>query len=362
MREINEGMIKAAALGGSLLGGGGGGSLAEGRRIGNLALTLGNPSLADLEELPEDATLVTVSSVGAPAAREKHVKPMDWIRAIKILEKEGEVKQIAGVITSENGGTSTLNGFAQSAVLGIPAVDAPCDGRAHPTGLMGSIGLHRIKGYCSKQVAVGGDPKKGKYLEVYASGSLKETSRIIREVAISAGGLVAVARNPVGVGYAKKHTAVRAISQAIKLGEVMLKAKATGTEELIGQAMKFLGGEKIAEGKVKAIRLETKGGFDRGWVKIAGKEEYELTFWNEYMTLESKGKRIGTFPDLIATIDLKEGIPLTSKQIKNGEEVGICLVPKERLRLGSGMKDPKLFKPIEEMIKKEIISYVFRRE
>jgi hypothetical protein len=358
--KIEDEIVEFATLGGGLLGGGGGGEIEEGRQIGKMAVRIGSPTIVDINSLSDDATLVTVSAVGAPAAEEQCLKPMDYVKAIEILKSTGV--RVDGLITSENGGLATVNGWFQSAFLNIPVVDAPCNGRAHPTGLMGSIGLHKIKDYFSQQVAVGGDPKRGKHLEVYAGGSLKETSRIIRETAISAGGLVAVARNPIKVSYAKKHIAVGGVSQAIKLGEEMLKAKATGSEEMIGQAMKFLGGKKIAEGIVKAIRLETKGGFDQGWIKIAGKEEYELAFWNEYMTLESKGKRIGTFPDLIATIDLKEGIPLTTMQIKKGDEAGICLVPKERLRLGSGMKDPKLFKPIKEMIKKPVISYVFRRE
>ncbi len=43
-----------------------------------------------------------------------------------------------------------------------------------------------------------------------------------------------------------------------------------------------------------------------GKVTIDG---FEMTFWNEYMTLEKDGERYATFPDLIMTLDAKTARP-----------------------------------------------------
>jgi len=358
MIEINEEIVKDAVLGGSLLGGGGGGWLKEGEKLGELSLAVGTPTLISLDELQDDAILVTVSAVGAPAAREKYLKPMHYVKAIKLMEEAGV--KVDGLITCENGGLATLNGWFQSAVLGIPVVDAPCNGRAHPIGVMGSIGLHKSKGYISRQAAVGGNSDKGRYLEMYVVASIVEASRIVRQAAVSAGGLVGVARNPVTVKYARKNTAVGGISQAIELGKTMREAKRESPEYMIEKAVGFLRGRKVTEGKIQSIKLETVGGFDVGNVIVRDKKEfYELTFWNEYMCLEREGQRIGTFPDLIATVDLKTGIPLPTAEIREGQDVAILHVPKQQLKLGSGMKDSKLFKQIEEVTKKQIIKYSF---
>jgi DUF917 family protein len=358
MIEIDGEIVKNAVLGGTLLGGGGGGSLKEGEKLGELSLAVGTPTLISLDELREDAILVTISVVGSPAAKEQYLKPMHYVKAIHLIEEAGV--KVDGLITCENGGLATLNGWFQSAVLEIPVVDAPCNGRAHPTGLMGSMGLHKSKGYVSKQAAVGGDRDKDRYLEINVAANIIEASRIIRQTAVSAGGLVGVARNPVTVKYARENAAVGGISQAIKLGKIMREAKEKGPEYMIDQATKFLKGRKIAEGRIEEVKIKTIGGFDIGNVIVRNKKElYELTFWNEYMCLENKGQRIATFPDLIATINLKTGLPLPTAEVREGQNIAILYVPRQELKLGAGMKDPEIFKQIEEATNKQIIKYSF---
>lgn len=358
MIEINQEIVKNAVLGGALLGGGGGGSMEEGKKLGELSLTVGVPILISLDELHNDSILVTVSAVGAPAAKEQYLKPIHYVRAIQLLEKMGV--KVNGLITCENGGLATLNGWFQSAILGITVVDAPCNGRAHPIGLMGSMGLHKIKGYISKQVAVGGDQTKDRYLEIYIATNIIEASKTVRQAAVSTGGLVGVARNPVSVKYARENAAVEGISQAIELGRIMYEAKGKGSKYMIEKVLEFLGGRIITEGNIQKVELKTIGGFDVGNIKIIdGKELYELTFWNEYMCVENKKQRIATFPDLIATIDLKNGLPLSTAEAREGQNVAILHIPKHKLKLGSGMKDSELYKQIEEAINKDIIKYSF---
>lgn len=85
----------------------------------------------------------------------------------------------------------------------------------------------------------------------------------------------------------------------------------------------------------------------------------ELTFWNEYMTLESNGERLATFPDLIMAFDAESGRPLESAKMANGQKAAVIAVPKEQLLLSSTMRNRKLFEPVEEAIGKQVISYVF---
>ena len=310
--KVDEKIAEAAVLGGSFFGGGGGGDLRIGLLNARLAVELGDLYIVDVDEIPRNSYVVTSSLVGAPAAKEKYLKPIHMIRSAELLRDQGGVC-IGGFISSENGGASTANGWIPASILEIPVVNAPADGRAHPTGLMGSMGLHKIKEYTSVQAAVGGNKEMGTYVEVIARGSLDKVDKLIREASIHAGGMVAVTRNPVTPEYLKENAAVGGLSKAVDVGKI-IQTYINDAERIAIEIIKYLGGGKIVDkGIVSNISLETRGGYDVGKVLIKGKSNsYEITFWNEYMTLENAdGVRLATFPDLIVTLDIKTSLPLT---------------------------------------------------
>jgi len=355
---VDKEFVEAAAYGGGVLGGGGGGSICEGINFGKQALSVGEPRIVGIDEISKDAILITVSRVGAPGAREQEVKPKDYVKAIELLLEEGI--PVEGIITSENGGFSTLNGFYQSAILGLPVVDAPCNGRAHPSGLMGSLSLHKLNDYVSIQAAVGGSKDRNRRVEAVVRGNILQTAKTIRELSVKAGGYVAVARNPVKVSYAIKTAAVGSIGKAVLLGRAMINAKSRGVEEVLKTMERVLEGKLVARGVVIEVFMETREGFDVGELTIKnGSKEYNLCFCNEYMTLEQEGRRIGTFPDLITTMNVANGLPVPSCEVKKGMEIVVLHVAKEKLTLGAGMRDPELYKAIEVLTGKKIISYSF---
>lgn len=357
--RLTEQHARAAVLGGAVLGGGGGGSMKDGLEAAQLALRIGDIALTPLSAMRDGQTLLTVSAVGAPAAKERYVRPASFIRAVELFRQHYGV-QPDGLITNECGGNATVNGWLQAAVLQLPLVDAPCNGRAHPTGIMGSIGLHRDNSYRSRQTAAGGNPARGLYVEVAVEGSLSSAASMIRNASVQAGGLVAVARNPIDAAYARENTAAGAITQCIELGEAMLAAQEKHAAMAADAAADYLQGKIIARGRVAEVSLETRGGFDVGRVMVeGGRGKTEMTFWNEYMTLEFDGERLGTFPDLIATLDAGTGLPLSTADIAAGQEVAILWAHRDRLLLGAGMRDAALFAQAEQAVDRSLVPYVF---
>ncbi|MDR7452452.1 MAG: DUF917 family protein [Armatimonadota bacterium] len=342
--------IEPLVIGGSLLGGGGGGDPALGRRFARMALDLGTPEIIPLEALPTEATVVTVALVGAPSAPEQHVTPEDLARAVRLLQETFGVRA-AALNGNENGGFASVNGWVQSAILGIPLVDAPCNGRAHPTALMGAMGLHRVPGYLSRQAAVGG--AGGRRLEVTVAGSVEGASALVRQAAVQAGGVVGVARNPVEAGYLAAHGAPGAIAMARRLGQAVLEALPQGGEAAWSAAAGILGGTVVDVGRILRVNLAMAGGFDRGTVIVRTSRTYELSVWNEYMTLERDGRRLATFPDLIATL-AESGLPLTSAELREGMTVALLTAPRERLLLGAGVRDAELLRAAGEVIGKDL--------
>jgi DUF917 family protein len=182
-------------------------------------------------------------------------------------------RELCGLISSEVGGLTVTNGWVQAALLGIPIVDAPADGRAHPTGVMGSMGLHRLRDYVSIQAAVGGRKEAGNYVEIVARGSLQALDRIVREASVRAGGMVAVTRNPVTRDYLRENAAVGALSLALRVGYAMLERRGDAVE-MSSKVAELLGGRVVDVGVVEDVRLESRGRLRRRRCSYTGEDQY----------------------------------------------------------------------------------------
>lgn len=350
MRELDGHAVEAAVAGGSVLAAGGGGWVNHGYLVGRTAIGYGAPRLAALDEIADDATIVTVSAIGAPAASDWEMRPGDYVRALRLL-MEALDEPVVGTITAQNGSSTTCNGWVQSAVLGTLVIDAAGDGRAHPTGKMGSMGLAADPDYRTVQAAAGGNRAQDRYLEVVTRGSVRYSAEVLRTAAVASGGFIAAARNPLPASYVREHGAVGAISFALELGEAMLASEATGPEAVIDAIASSLGGRIAGRGSVGHKRLRTEGGFDIGALEVG---ELELGFVNEYMTIEAAGERLATFPDVITTLSARDGRPVSIADIEEGDEVAVLAVDKSRVPLGAGVKEPSVYPEVEEMLGKPL--------
>lgn len=339
--------VKALAIGGTILGGGGGGWPEIGLRDGYLAVEIGKVELWSPEEANPDWMVITSAALGAPT-EPGNTKPMHFIRAAQLLRDAGV--EFHGVIAAENGGQNSFGGWVIAAALGLPVVDTPGDGRAHPTALMGSMGLHRTK-YGSVKVGV----TEGS--ELITWGSLQTTGAAIRAQAGYMKALIAMVRDPVPVSYTLAHGAPGAIKMGINLGYKYLKAGEDPSKR-VKAVIDFLEGEIICKAKIVEKSIEAKGGFDVGLMLLReGDEEWELSYVNEYMTLEKDGERLATFPDLMTTFN-EEGEPVTSAALEKDQTIYLVNVPKEKIPVGDGNRYAEVYEPIEEALNKPIVSYL----
>jgi hypothetical protein len=356
LKILDEKAIKDLVIGGCILGGGGGGSLKEGLKMGELAIQSGLPKIIQLNDINDEDIILTVSAVGAPSAENQFILPIDFVETISLIEKQSGFKTKA-IITNENGGLATVNGLFQSAITGIPVLDVACNGRAHPTGVMGSMGLNTDSDYKTIQAAVGGEPGTSYRLKQLIEGDINSTSKLVRQMSVLAGGLVAVARNPVSKEYLKKNGARGAISHAYDVGRAHNLGE--NPDQKINNVVDVLNGKIVAEGTVSLLEFQTIDGFDVGKVTIEdGDYSYSLTIWNEYITCDKGHNRIGTFPDLIMTFDAETGMPVTSSEIKEDLKIVVIYADKKNLRLGEGMRIKENYKQVEEVVQKDIVSYI----
>ena len=351
MRDLDRHAVEAAVAGGSVLAAGGGGWVEHGHLVGRTAVAYGTPRLATLDEIADDATIATVSAIGAPAAVGWEMRPGDYVRALELLI-DALAEPVIGTITAQNGSSTTCNGWIQSAVLGTLVIDAAGDGRAHPTGKMGSLGLAADPDHQTVQAAAGGNRAQGRYLEVVTRGPVRHTADVLRTAAVASGGFIAAARNPLPAAYVAEHGAVGAISFALRLGEAILAAGPKGAAAVIEAITAALEGRVLGAGAVRHKRLRTDGGFDVGALHVG---ELELGFVNEYMTVEAAGERLATFPDVITTLSVRDGRPVSIADVREGDEVAVLAVAKGHVPLGAGVKEPSVYPEVEEMLGKPLV-------
>jgi DUF917 family protein len=350
MELLTEQHLREMVYGGAVLGAGGGGSIRVGLTAGYDALDRGKPRLARVEELQARSLIVTLSTVGSVAgmAESDNVKGRH-IAALRRLAAFGDF-QIDGLIASEVGPAAAIYGWAESAVAGIPIVDAPCNGRAHPLGLMGSLGLHRFPRYITTTVAIGGKGKR--LLELSLKANVSDASRVVRQNAAMSAIPLAVARNPLPLSYVRRHAAIGALRHARQIGKVLLTSQSEGIRRVIEGLSRCTGGRLLAEGRVQSVRLEERGGFTVGNIILVLQNggEAVIPVCNEYMALLRNGSKLAVFPDVITVFDAFRRLPLSSNEVRQQQSVVVFGIPRQRLHLSSSMKDEALLRPIEKLL------------
>lgn len=357
MLKIDESKIEALAIGGLILGGGGGGDMSYGIESATASLKNGHaPTLIAVEDLPENATILTISAVGAPSATEQYIDSENYVEIVELLEKNYDLT-IDAVITNEMGGGSSFNAFIPAALKGIPMVDASCNGRAHPLGTMGAMGLAEEPNYVTQQSAVGGNPQTNKKVSLVSEGSVNATSTLVRQAAVEAGGVVVVARNPVSKEFILENAALGTLTQSYEVGAAFLEGKTP--KEKIQNVADYLNGSIVCQGPIEQLELTMVGGLDEGKLTIFEEgNQFDLYIWNEYMALDKNKVRQQTFPDLMMTFDQSTGLPVTTSALIEGQEVFVLQVPYQQLRLGAGMFEASGYQRIEEALGIDMLAYI----
>jgi uncharacterized protein len=352
IRKLSHDDAVDGIWGGSVLACGGGGWVSHGELMAEAATRSGTPMLCSVDEISDDALVVTVTAIGAPGAPDWEIQPADYVNALQLVMDRAHAPVVA-VLTAQNGASTTINGWIQSALLGVKVLDAAGDVRAHPTGKLGGMGLTDRAGYTTIQAVAGGNRKLHGELRLVAEGSIVTTSNVLRDVSVRVGGFIAAARNPVEASWVKQHSAIGAITYALELGHAMRAAEAAGPRAVIDAACGQTNGTIIAEGPVQIPRaMRTQGGFDHGSFNVGG---LTLRYLNEYMTVDRGNKRLATYPDVITTMSLKTGRPATIAEIRDGDELAIFHVHRKQLPLSSSTRDRTALAEVEQIMGVELI-------
>jgi len=353
MELLDEVCLQQMVYGGAVLGGGGGGTIGAGMEAGREALRCGTPRLAKLSELPHHASLVTLSRVGTVRG-EQSVEMLDrhQSESLKLFLKLSEQK-ISGFLPSEVGPLAVTYGWKASALTGLPVVDAPCNGRAHPLGLMGSLGLHRFPRHLTITAAVGGALKNSNRVEITIKSNAQHAAEMVRNTVARVKVPLAITRNPLPASYVRRHAAVGALSVARGVGKELLRHIPAGCSAVLHALSALMRGRLLAQGVVESAELREQGGFSLGRIMIAqpGSSPVMVAVCNEYMVAFKGGATLAVIPDLISIFNSKTGLPLSSAEVRRAQNVVVFGVPRKKLLLGSPMKDRRLLHSVERLLR-----------
>jgi DUF917 family protein len=349
---LNEQDLLAMVYGGAILASGGGGSIEAGLAAGREALASGQPFLVYVDDLNPNTNVVTFSRVGTVSSTSALGQlAYQHTYALKVLSGWCE-PEIGGIIPSEVGPLAVTYGWQQSAALGIPIVDAPCNGRSHPTGIMGSMGLHRFPRYVAKTVAVGSERGTNTSVELTLMATVQLSAQIVRDTVARTGMPLAVVRNPVPVSYVRDHAAIGGLTYAMHLGRAFLQVLSQGLDAVTARIAHLMGGAVLARGTLFAVARSDRQGFTVGELQLLDDSigPVRIPLCNEYMLVLCDHRALAAFPDLITLFDAKTLLPLNTADAREGQRVILFAVPAERLNLASTMSDRTLLRPVEKLL------------
>src|SRR3984885_3151367 len=220
MRYLTEPDIEALAIGAAILGTGGGGNPYIGKLRCLQELRRGKPvALIGLDELDDDAFVMPIGGIGAPVVGiEKLEEGNEGLRALRALEGFCR-RKVTALISAEIGGGNAMEPIITAATAGVPVVDGAGMGRACPEMQMTTFSIY---GHRSTPAALSDD--RGNVLLFEHAVSEHWFERLARSAVVTMGGTAIGAEAPMQGSYVKRAAVPGTVTQAIRLGNLVLKA------------------------------------------------------------------------------------------------------------------------------------------
>lgn len=327
MRDLDESDIEALAIGAAILGTGGGGSPYIGKLRCLEALRRGQTiRLMSLDELADDAHVMSLGGIGAPIVSiEKLPEGGEGLRALRALEDFCGYP-IDALMSSEIGGGNALEPLITAAAAGLPVVDGDGMGRAFPEMQMTTISIY---GHRSTPAAIADE--HGNVVLVQHAASEVWFERLARSTVVTMGGTAMGAEAPMLGSYAKRAAVPGTVTQAITLGNLVLKANREHTSA-IPLICAQEGGVHLIDAKIVDLKRHLRGGFSVGEILLEGIDGHagstaKVQFQNEFLCFERNGEVEVCVPDLVVILDVDTGHAITTEILRYGQRVAILALP-----------------------------------
>lgn len=319
--------LESIAIGAGILGTGGGGNPYYGKLQARRLIEDGaRIEVVSLDDVPDDATVVSVGGMGAPTVSVERI-PRGDESLVALRELERHTGQRAGfLIPGEIGGSNSTRPMVVGAMAGLPVIDGDGMGRAFPELQMDTFSIYGVP----IAPATLADPRHNTV--VFPNVTDAHTlERYARAVTIQMGGSAGYAF-PIMSGSQTKATAVPGtITLARAIGDAVREARRTHSSP-VDAVLSFGDGVLLFSGKIVDVERGMVGGFARGSVIVEGLagdrgEKLRIEFQNEYLVAERGADILAVVPDLICLVDSQTGEPITTEILRYGLRVSVLGMP-----------------------------------
>jgi DUF917 family protein len=327
MRYLTEPDIEALAIGAAILGTGGGGNPYIGKLRCLQQLRAGKKvALIGLDELADDAYVAPIGGIGAPVVGiEKLEEGNEGVRAIRALEGHCN-RKIDALVAAEIGGGNSMEPLINGAITGIPVVDGDGMGRAFPEMQMTTFSIY---GHMSTPAALADE--RGNVVIFQRAVSEHWFERLARSSVVTMGGTAIGVEAPMSGAYVKRAAVPGTVTQAIRLGNLVLEANRTHTNPipLIAASEQ---GVHLMDAKIVELKRHLRGGFAVGEIELEGIDTHagtraQVIFQNEFLSFERAGRVEVSVPDLIVILDVDTGHAITTEVLRYGQRVALLALP-----------------------------------
>jgi DUF917 family protein len=319
----------------AIFGTGGGGSPAWGKAILENDFACGRtPRLIDLEEISDDATVVSGGIMGSVKVLEKMGTEnvmRHWEERFELLEVHRVMQALLGrpidhVVPFEVGGLNAPVVLSLGARMGVPVIDGDALGRSAPETQMTSFIGHGIALTPMPLIDFNGN-----VVVVQSAADPTYPDQLGRWVVTNGGGLGANHHYPMTGRQAKTAVIPNTVSASLALGRAVLRARAQG-EDPVQTVARQVGGVLLHSGEITALTEEESMGFYYTTARIQGGGQFadqraDLVIKNETMMLSINGEPKAYFPDLILLLDPGTGRGLMSVELRIGSQVSLVGLP-----------------------------------
>jgi DUF917 family protein len=247
------------------------------------------------------------------------------VRAIRALEAHLN-RKIDALVAAEIGGGNSMEPVINGAITGIPVIDGDGMGRAFPEMQMTTFSIY---GHSSTPAALADE--RGNVVIFQKAVSEVWFERLARSAVVTMGGTAIGVEAPMPGAYVKRAAVPGTVTQAIRLGNLVLEANRTHTNPipLIAASEQ---GVHLMDAKIIALKRHLRGGFAVGEIALEGIDTHigtqaQVIFQNEFLSFERAGRIEVSVPDLIVILDVDTGHAITTEVLRYGQRVAILALP-----------------------------------
>lgn len=324
---LTEEDIEALEIGSAILGTGGGGNPYIGKLRARQALREGNVlSVMPLQDLPDEAKVVSLGGIGAPLISFERIKEgREGLRCLRALEERLGFKADA-IACEEIGGQNAMEPLVTASLAGLPVVDCDGMGRAFPEMQMTTYSIYGHRSTPSVMC----DPHGNVVMFDHAITE-KWHERMARACVIAQGGASTLASAPMSGAFVKRFAIPDSYTKAVALGRAVMEARRSHADPIAALCAKEEG-RLVHTGKIVDLKRHLRGGFVTGEAIIEGFDAHDgetasVLIQNENLVFRRAGAVEVAVPDLIIILDIDNGTAITTEMLRYGQRVAVVALP-----------------------------------